>query len=120
MAHHVGDEDLATFRMSAQAGGLDDRDAEVVVVFHVGIPERHSHPHHEWLARPAVAGVERLLDLDGAGGSLGGAVGHDHEPVTEVLDLPAAGPGDGVPKDPEVLAAKLLGPLFAHARQQCS
>ena len=119
MPHHVGDEDLATLCMSTKAGGLDDRDAEVVVVLHVGIPERHPHPHHEWFARPAVAAGERLLDRDGAGGSPGGAVGHDHEPVAEVLDLPAAGPGDGVAKDPEVLAAKLLGSLFAHARQQC-
>src|SRR5947208_4851680 len=66
-----------------------------------------------------IALFERLLYPDGGRDSVSGTGKHNHEPVAEVLPLASARRLDRPAQQPEVLAAQLLGNLFANLRQQC-
>ena len=53
--------------------------------------------------------VYRLLHRHGAADRIHGARKHDHQAITEVLDLLSAVPCDRVAQQPEVRASQLLG-----------
>ena len=76
-----GGEDLAALGHRTEARGLDNGNAEIVPIFYIGVPQRHTDPNHERFFGAAVPDFARLLKGYSAGGPFCGAWGDDHEPI---------------------------------------
>ena len=87
--HHVGNEDLTAFGSCAQAGGLDDRFAEVVLVLLGRFTGAQCHPQPEGPFCGGVVPVDGLLHGHRTDQSRRGHREDDHEAVAQVLDLGA-------------------------------
>ena len=111
--HQVVDHDLPARSMGAQPRRLDDRLAEIVAVLAVGVADAHADPHAELLLGAAVARLDGLLHLGRARQRLGGAGEHHHQPIAEVLHLPAARALERAAQQPKVLCPQLLRSLRA-------
>ena len=87
----VGGEYLSTVTESAQAGGLDHRVTEVVVVLrtHLTTAEPDAQPD-EGMSTAAVVLRNALLHRDGATHGSGSRAEDDHQAIAQVLDFLAA------------------------------
>ena len=111
--HDLGGEDLVALRGRAQAGGLDDRGAEHVVVLDGDVagaqPDADRQAHVGAPHRP----VERLLDGDRCVGGPGRGPEGGEEAVAEALDHPAAVAGDRLGDQGVVGPAHGVGAVLA-------
>ena len=107
-ADQVRGEDLPTVGSGAQAGGLDDRLAEVVVPLPGDLAAGDADAQAELPRRAPVLRLDRLLHGHRAGhGSRGGGEA-DHQTVTEVLDLGPTRPLEHLAEACEMRPAKLV------------
>ena len=106
--HEVGGQDLATLGSRAEAGGLDDRVAEVVVGLPARLARAQPHAESERPVRTGVVPVDDLLHRHRAAQRRRCGWKDHHEAVAQVLHLGATGGGEGLSKGREVLVAHLV------------
>jgi hypothetical protein len=113
--HQIIDHDLAALGRRAQPRRLDHRLTEIVAVPHRGVTDAHADPHAELLLRAAVARLDGLLHLNRTRQRLGRAVKYHHQPIAEVLDLPAGVAVKRTAQQPKVLHTQSLRRLGTNA-----
>jgi hypothetical protein len=106
-------DDLPALRASTEPRGLHHRLAEIVTVLGRRVTDAHADPHPQLLIRAAVARLDRLLHRNRARKRRGSAVEHDHQPIAEVLHLPAARALERPTQQTEMLRPQRLGRLGA-------
>ena len=116
----VGDQDLVTLGLGAEARRLDHRRPEVVTFDSRRLPEADPDPDREGLLCAAVAARDPPLHRRRAGERPRGAREGDHQPVAQVLYLLAARFGDRLAEDPEVLESDFLGDGRADPKRHLS
>lgn len=107
----LGREDLAAERGLAETARLDDGDAEVVVAVDVGLTHGDTDAHEQGFLRRPVPHVEALLHRHRGIERTTDPVERDHEPVTEVLDLPTVVGRDRITQQREVFEAEFFGAI---------
>ena len=111
--HEIVDHDLPAGCISAQPRRLHNRLTEIVPVLRRGLAEAHTDPHPELLLCPAVVRLDGLLHLGRARKRLSGTGEHHHQPITEILHLPATSTLKRTTQQPKVLQAQPLRSLRA-------
>ena len=109
--YDVGGEDLAGSGGGRQSGRFHDRVTEVVAVLLGHLAAAEADPKADGMLAGPVVEFDSLLHGHCARDGRGRRPEHDHQAVAEVLDLGAAGLGDGLAEDGEVGATHLVGLL---------
>ena len=104
-------KDLSALAPRTEAGGLDHRVSEVVVVFAADFAPAEPDPQTHRILTTSIVLFDTLLHGHGAAQCRRGRAEDDHQPVAQVLYLGAARFGDGLAEKREVTPADLVGGL---------
>ena len=112
MARTTSAARICPLSQGAESGRLDHRIPEVVIVLPGDLAAAQPDPQADRFLAATVVPFDALLHGHRAGQGGRGRGEDHHEPVAQVLDLGAAGLGDGLAEDREVAPADLVGRVW--------